>query len=54
MEARDEWVGGGEGGLCTLAVGCCFVRIHSGPKCIAVVDMAQKSITLRVNSVQQL
>jgi hypothetical protein len=30
---------GGEGGGCERERGWCLVRIHSGPKCMVVVDI---------------
>lgn len=33
-------LGVGEGGRCGLAAGWCFVRIHSGPKCMVVLDIS--------------
>lgn len=36
----ESSVGGGEDALCGRTEACCFVRIHSGPKCIAVAIVA--------------
>ena len=38
---------GGEGGGCERERGWCLVRIHSGPKCMVVVDIVFCRCSLR-------
>ena len=45
---RSAEGGGGDGALCGRTKTCCFVRIHSGPKCIAVVIVVVVDIAVFV------